>query len=311
MKILIVGFAKIKYMPYLNLYLENIDRKKNELHLIFWNRDLKAEDVSSLDGVKLHEFRCFQPDDAPKASKISSFIKFRKFAKAVLKEEFDFVISLHTLPGIILFKELTNKYKNRYIFDYRDFTYENIPFYKRAVHSLVKKSFKTFVSSDGFRAFLPESPKIMTSHNLILSDSLYTKKEVAKNPEEKLRIAFWGFIREEKLNREIIKKLSTDGRFELHYYGREQRIAESLKKYVSENNFENVFFHGEYAPRDRYHFAEQTDIIHNIYSDGNMMLAVSNKYYDGAIFKIPQLLMNGSFMAEKAEKAGIGFSADP
>ena len=33
MKILILGFSKIKYMPYLNVYLENIDRVKNDVHL--------------------------------------------------------------------------------------------------------------------------------------------------------------------------------------------------------------------------------------------------------------------------------------
>lgn len=310
MKILIIGFAKIKYMPYLDLYLENTDRKKHEVHLIFWNRDLKAEDVSSLDGITLHEFRYFQPDDAPKLSKIGSFLKFRKFAKTVLKESFDFIVSLHSLPGIILFKELTAEYKNRYIYDYRDLTYEKFPLYKKAVHSLVKNSFKTFVSSDAFRKHLPESEKILTSHNVSTQELSYEASEnIGKS--EKLRIAFWGFIREEKLNKEIIKKLGADGRLELHYYGREQEIAESLKKYVSENNFKNVFFHGEYDPRDRYNFAERTDIIHNIYSDGNMMLAVSNKYYDGAIFKLPQLVMKGSFMAKNAEKAGIGLSVDP
>ena len=49
MKILIVGFAKIKYMPYLNVYLENIDRVKNDVHLVYWNRDMKQEDTELLE----------------------------------------------------------------------------------------------------------------------------------------------------------------------------------------------------------------------------------------------------------------------
>ena len=40
MKVLIMGFGKIKFMPYLNIYLENIDREKNDVHLLYWNRDL-------------------------------------------------------------------------------------------------------------------------------------------------------------------------------------------------------------------------------------------------------------------------------
>ena len=45
-----------------------------------------------------------------------------------------------------------------------------------------------------------------------------------------------------------------------------------------------MFFHGDYKPEDRYTFVRNTDLIHNIYKDGNMMLAMGNKYYDGLIF---------------------------
>ena len=72
-----------------------------------------------------------------------------------------------------------------------------------------------------------------------------------------------------------------------------------------------MFFHGEYKPEDRYTFVRNTDLIHNIYKDGNMMLAMGNKYYDGLIFYIPQLCMKGSFMGEKCTEKGIGFECDP
>jgi len=56
MKVLILGFSKIKYMPYLNFYLGNMSATKNDIHLIYWNRDLKPEDTSFLKGITLHEF---------------------------------------------------------------------------------------------------------------------------------------------------------------------------------------------------------------------------------------------------------------
>ena len=84
MKILIMGFSKIKYMPYINFYLENINADENDVHLLYWNRDLKAEDVSALTNIELHEFCCFQSDDVSKLSKIGSFIKYRKFALKIL-----------------------------------------------------------------------------------------------------------------------------------------------------------------------------------------------------------------------------------
>ena len=315
MKILILGFSKIKYMPYMNFYLENIDPEANEIHLLYWNRDLKEEDTSSLQGVKLHEFRCAQKDDVSKPSKIGSFIRYRKYAKHLIKKEkFDFVIFLHSLPGVLLSDVLVKKYTDKFIFDYRDSTYEHFKPFKYVIAKLVKASKATFVSSDAFRQFLPESEKdkIFTSHNL-LTDSLLHRDEKIKHgiPSDKIRIAFWGFIRHEDVNREIIRKIAADDRFELHYYGREQQIAQSLKKYALEINAQNVFFHGEYKPEDRYQFVRNTDLIHNIYKDNNMMLAMGNKFYDGLIFYVPQLCLKGSFMGEKCTKAGIGLECDP
>ncbi len=309
MKILVIGFAKIKYMPYLDLYLENLDRVQNDVHLIYWNRDLKEENLEKLEGITLHEFASYQEDDVAKLSKLENFKKFRDYAVSVLKEGFDFVVVLHSLPGVLLSKELVSDYKNKYIFDYRDFTYENFLPYKSVIHTLVNNSYKTFVSSDAFRAFLPNNKKIHTSHNIVSKDT-HIEKDIRKNQSEKIRIAFWGFIREEKTNLEIIKKLANDERFLLHFYGREQGVCEKLKEYACANAT-NVYFHGEYTPEQREEFAKNTDLIHNIYGESNMNLAVSNKYYDGVIFEIPQLVMKNSYMGVLVNNNGIGKAVNP
>lgn len=126
-----------------------------------------------------------------------------------------------------------------------------LPF-KKIIGKLVKNSYATFVSSDAFRKFLPEkeSKKIYTSHNLLL-DSLKHREDKDNYgiKSDKIRIGFWGFIRHEELNREIIKKIAADSRFELHYYGREQQIAKDLKDYVQSLEAKNIFFHGEYKTR--------------------------------------------------------------
>lgn len=315
MKILIIGFTKIKYMPYMNFYLENIDVTSNEVHLLYWNRDLKDEKIDAYSSCILHEFRCYQEDDVSKLSKISSFVKYRKYAKKVIQQErFDFIVVLHSLTGTLIADVLKKKYAGKYIFDYRDSTYESFVPFKKIVGQIVDKSVATFVSSDAFRRFLPAecSEKIYTSHNLLL-DSLSHREEKKKygTVSDMIRIAFWGFIRHEEINREIIKRIADDHRFELHYYGREQQVAKNLKQYAQEIGANNIYFHGEYKPEDRYEFVCNTDIIHNIYKDANMMLAMANKYYDAAIFYIPLISMRGSFMAEIAEKAGVGFDVNP
>ena len=315
MKILIMGFTKIKYMPYMNFYLNNIDRANHEVHILYWNRDLQSEDLSKYQGCTFHEFKCYQEDDVSKFSKVTSFAKYRKFAKGVLTNgKFDFIFVLHSLTGVLVADVLKKLYRDKYIFDYRDSTYEGFAPFKKVIATIVRCASATFVSSDAFRRFLPEdcTKKIYTSHNVLL-DSLEHRDEKKLHgiPSDKIRIAFWGFIRHEEINKEIIRKIAADKRFELHYYGREQQVALNLKGYATELNAENVFFHGEYTPEQRYEFVRQTDIIHNIYYDANMMLAMGNKYYDSAIFYIPLMSMRGSFMANMAKKAGIGFEVDP
>lgn len=315
MKILIMGFTKVKYMPYMNFYFDNIDKAENEVHILYWNRDLQSENLSKYDGCIFHEFKRYQEDDVSKFSKVASFAKYRKFAKRVLiNEKYDLLFVLHSLTGVLVADVLKKHYRNKYIFDYRDSTYEKFAPFKKIIGEIVNYSAATFVSSDAFRRFLPAdcAEKIYTSHNILI-DSLAHRdeKKLYGIPSDKIRIAFWGFIRHEEINKEIIRKVAADSRFELHYYGREQQIALNLKAYAAELSTENVFFHGEYTPEQRYEFVRQTDIIHNIYYDANMMLAMGNKYYDAAVFYIPLTSMKRSFMAESSQKAGIGFDVDP
>lgn len=314
-KIMIFGFSRVAFMPYLFFYLDAIKDGNSEIHVITWQRNEKPDKKITQTKVVLHPFECRQTDQVCIIAKIKNIFKYRKFAMKLIKsEEPDIIVLLHTMPSVLLSHVLCKKYANRFIFDYRDSTYEWFSPFKKIVGKLVKSSYATFVSSDGFRRLLPEEcrDKTYTSHNLLL-DSLNHRDDKEKHgvPSDKIRIAFWGFIRNEELNVKIISKISRDNRFELHYYGREERTALNLKNYVRKCCVRNVFFHGEYNPEDRYKFVCETDIIHNIYRDSNMMLAMGNKYYDGIIFRIPQICVRDSFMGKAAENAGIGFVCDP
>lgn len=312
MKILIIGFSKLKYMPYMHFYLDNINRDKNDIHILYWNRDLKDENITQFSDCTLHEFRVFQKDEIPIYKKVGSFLKYRKFASNIIsKNNYDFIIVLHTLPGVLIFDTLLD-YKNNYLLDYRDSTYEEFKLFKYVIGKLVKRSASTFVSSDGFRKYLPKIKKLYTSHNILLDSLSHQEdKELFGIKSDKIRIAFWGFIRHKEVNAALIERLANDERFELHYYGREQQIAFDLKNIAKNIEASNIYFHGEYKPEERYEFLKTTDIIHNIYKDMNMLLAMGNKFYDGIVFRIPQICMPESFMGEMCEKYGVGASLSP
>lgn len=315
MRILILGFAKMKFMPYASFYLDKIDYDKNEVDLVYWNRDLKDEDLSKYNkSIVFHEFKEEMPDWISKRKKIIHFYKYRRFVSHILsKRHFDIIISLHTLPGLLVLDKLKRHYNKKYILDYRDSTFENNKYFGKLVKSLAGHAKLVFVSSDAFRRFLPkDKAETITSHN-ILADSLLHRDDRQSGyvASDKIRIAFWGLLRHYKHNEKIISRLANDPRFELHYYGREGIMGDRIRNYIAANNITNVFLHGEYKPEDRYEFAKKTDLIHNSYYDANTMLAMGNKYYDGIIFRIPQLCMTGSYMAQRCEEKGVGFAFDP
>ena len=55
MKILLIGFAKLKIMPYMNFYINSIETKVHDVHLLYWNRDLIEENTSKYENITFHE----------------------------------------------------------------------------------------------------------------------------------------------------------------------------------------------------------------------------------------------------------------
>lgn len=312
MKILMINTGKIRYTPYLSFYFDNIDFVNNQVDLIYWNRDLSPEALPNKN-INFIEFKAFQQDEWPKPKKIKNFLNYRRFVIKHLRQKYDRVIILYSLTGVLFWLSLLRWYKNKFIFDFRDITYERYSVYRWFIGSLVKNSLFTTVSSDKFRMVLPRNcgNKIHTNHNISFASLSRRNIEHSSN-KSAIRIAFWGFNREKELNAEFIRKVAADKRFELHYYGREEQVALSLKALAKDIDAANVFFHGEYKQEERYEFVKKTDVIHNVYGQSkNMLLAMSNKFYDGPIFYLPQLCMEGSFMGEVAEKEQIGFSCNP
>ena len=76
MKILIMGFTKIKYMPYLNFYLNAIDSDKNDITVFYWNRD-DSVDTELEPHIRKIEFKRNMLDSEKKLKKIPAFIAYR------------------------------------------------------------------------------------------------------------------------------------------------------------------------------------------------------------------------------------------
>ena len=311
MKVLLLGFGKIAYMPYMNFYLDALKGRDIQFELIYWDRDGKPDAEVPQRISKAYKFEEHLEEQLPFKKKLKYFAKYRKFALDVLKNNsYDRIIVLHTTPGLTLLDYLVRKYKGRYLLDFRDVSYEYIPVYRKLVGILSTNSAVTFVSSNAFRKFLSTEENVMTIHNY-LEDSLNHKMLRKQDAREcnAIRISYWGLVRQVDVNKKLMDALGNDSRFELHYYGRMQQDGRDMEQYARSKNYNNVFFHGAYMPTDRYEFAENTDMIHNVYDCGHTTgNAMGNKYYDGIIFGIPQICTAGSHMGDVVTERQVGIA---
>lgn len=314
MKILILGFTKLQYMPYMNFYLDKIDYYTHEVHILYWNRD-SYPDCERTKFINYHPYEKYMDDALPIVKKAIPIFGYGRFARKIINEiNPDFLIVLHSTTAYTIKNLLTGKYKNKYIFDYRDLTYEKYGLYKEAVKKIVDNSCLTFTSSDGFRFVLPENDKVITSHNILnnawdIHMSMQKKKK--KSIDEKLCVAFWGLLRGYDINKKIITTLCEDGRFLVDYYGRAQGKMEELMIDMSEK-YEAFHFHGIYNREDTLEFAKKTDLLLDIYkSGGTEQYAMTNKYYDGIVYRIPQLVAEKTYMSDRCESSGVGMACNP
>ena len=310
-KVLLLGFGKIAYMPYMNFYLDTVKDENVQFELIYWDRDGKPDAELPRRISRAYKFEAHLEEQLPFKKKLKYFAKYRKYALNVLKHNsYDKIIVLHTTPGLTLLDYLVRKYKERYLLDFRDVSYEYIPIYRKLVGILSRNSTMTFVSSNAFRKFLPSEENVFTIHNY-LEDSLNHKMIRKQSTRERdlLRISYWGLVRQVDVNRKLMDALGNDSRFELHYYGRMQQAGREMEEYAHHKGYANVYFHGAYMPAERYEFAKNTDMIHNVYDCGYTTgNAMGNKYYDGIIFGIPQICAEGSYMGELVDQVGVGLT---
>lgn len=103
MKVLLLGFGKIAYMPYMNFYLDTLKEQDIQFELIYWDRDGKPDAEVPQRISKAYKFEEHLEEQLPFKNKLKYFAKYRRFALNVLSNNsYDRIIVLHTTPGLTL-----------------------------------------------------------------------------------------------------------------------------------------------------------------------------------------------------------------
>lgn len=301
----IFSFLSPRYAQFIYKYTNILDDKNIEYEVIYWNREgIDYKFNSNWIGYN-KSINTFQPF----YKKILGFLGFTSFMYKILKKKkYHKLIILTTQTAIPLFPLLCHKYAGKYVYDYRDITYENICFYKRMVNKLVNKSYFTSVSSNGFLdCFLNKmEDKYVLSHNSRNFTIDITNK---RSDSDKIRIVYWGMIRQLEFNYKICDLFANDNRIELIYHG--AGFHKELQEYCEKKNYKNIKLTGAYKLEDINDFVINTDFVLNSYeNDKQQKPAMTVKYYDGLKYGIPMIVTKDSYMGNIVEKKNLGIAID-
>lgn len=306
MKVGIVGFANLRYMPYLRYYTDTFDQNGIEYEIIYWDRRGLTESWNSETFV----FKERLEDSAQKLSKIGAMIRFGSFAQKVLRNrQYDFLIILTTLPVMLLGNYIKHAYPERYLVDIRDYTYERFFIYRNFLKRILSKAAMRVISSPAFRSFLPECDYTVC-HNFSVPThgdrNIRAKKPRSKNV---INISYIGAIAYYHEVVKFINVIANDRRFAFSIYG-SGVDEQALTNYCVSNGINNIKFHGIYQPDEKELFYGETDLIFSAYGNSSLLTkyALSNKLYDAAWYRIPIIVSPSTAMSKMA--GGLGFGAD-
>lgn len=307
MKVLLIAFHPENMSPFAQNYIKAMDEVQIDYEVIYWDR-FSDREVTKIDNVYVIHRICTM--GGTKWKKIFPFYYFRKTVKEIIERgNYDKIIVINTMPGFLLSDILLKYFKNRYIFDIRDYTYEKYSFYKNIILKLIDYSRFTAISSIGFKRFLGESHKFVVNHNM--NSDLIGETFSQKNIGDRINIGFVGAIRYFDENVRLINKLKNNIRFRLSYIGRNNSDC-NLEQYCAEHDISNVYFQGEFSNNEKEQIYSNIDFINAIY--GNTSLEVTtllpNRLYDALIFRRPIIASKGTYLGEIVDKFRIGLTVD-
>lgn len=304
-RILIVSMFPKEETPYASYYIDVIESKKIAYDILYWNRnETKKNDII---GNEIY-FNVEAKTGGKKYKKIVRMIRYAQFIRRALKKKnYTKVVVLTTRPGIFLFDRLIRKFKNKYILDIRDYTNEQQFFYAWIEKKLITHSFRTVISSDGFRTFLPQEVDYLNVHNISNQNDWVSFAE-DMNHKASILIGFVGNVRYEKENTLLIKKLSRDERFVAGYWG---RVTNDFKL-NNKTSFDNAVFFGPFINEEKSDIYKKIDIINALYGKDSLEVttAIPNRFYDALIFKKPIIASKGTYLGEMVQRSGIGLVVD-
>ena len=300
--------------PYLDKYERMLQHSNEFYEVVFWNREAK---YSGKAYRKIgHEIQVDYPC-LNGSRKLLSFLGWaRRIRKVINERGYSHLIVLSTVPAVLLFDVLVKQYKNKYIFDIRDYTFEKFVLFKKLVMALIAGSSLTAISSKGYMKWLDESPKIMVNHNITISyNNGFTAPDFTST--RPVRFSFVGNVRLDTQTRAMLLSLGHSTKIEQHYYGRVLDVCD-IRSLIDEYQLVNVKLHGPFDVSEKESIYADTDLINTVYANAEKeediplgdSTPLPNRLYDALVFYRPLVSSRGTFLAELSERYHLGVSVN-
>lgn len=299
--------------PYLDKYERLLKSLSIEYEVVFWVRKQTGKsEIIYRDGEVAITSKCA----GSLIRKVSDFILWRHNVLKVIKNrKYDHLIVLTTVPAVLLRTLLIGKYKDKYVFDIRDYTFERIAMFRKLVMTIIKRSSITAISSMGYMRWLDSNPKIMVNHNITITQpQAVTGVLKGKRP---VRFAFVGNVRLDTQTEALMKTMSKYREMEQHFYGRVLPNC-PIEKITREQSIKNIQMHGAFTVLDKADIYKDVDLINCVYANAETEAAIPlgdstplpNRLYDSLIFKTPMVASSGTYLSELIIRYNLGCSVN-
>ncbi len=300
MKIGLILPNNVWFCPYVTIYSKLLTKLNIEYDIISWNRSGQKEDAIQYN----LSFKSRNP-----LKLLLSYKKFASFVKeTVIKNGYDRLIVFTPQSAIFLSSFLKRRYKNKYIFDYRDLSLEQKFYFKWSFLRVLRNSYANVISSPGFLRYLPKGFNYILSHNLdvdIVKESL-SKATLIELDTNLIDVLTIGGIRDYESNVQIIEKLSNVEGFTVRFVGKGPS-ADDLQKVAISLNAKNISFEGYYPKEKESQYVETSTFLNIFYPrKASHDSALSNRFYNSLIYAKPMITTANTAQGYYAEKYNVG-----
>lgn len=301
-KIAIIYPNNIWVAPFLGIYRRVLDEKKIEYDMITWCRYGEPE-----SGIQFY----YHEKSRSTLKVLWAYYRFSRFVLNVVKKNnYEKLIVFTPQVGIFLSLFLWKKYRNKYIFDYRDLSIEQFSFFKPFMKMVLKNSYANVVSSPGFIKYLPQGYDFYISHNFNIEhvkEALCS--QVSPYNKDIIKVLTIGAIRIDS-NYDVIDALGNVPDFVLAFIGK-GLASKELLNYSTKQGYKNIIFKGQYAKEDEPDIIKEHTLLNIVYPRiKSHDSALSNRFYNSLIYKRPMIVTKGGIQGYYVEKYHTGIAID-